>query len=418
MKILFVTASFLKSKDDKILDAVYEFVSSFEQKGHEGMVVSAHCPGIPREDVINGIRVKRFVYFYPEKLEKLAYGVGIPSNIRESNLAKIQIIPYVLCCMNKVREAINEFKPDVVHAIWAFPQGTACALLKKLKPFPLVVSVVGSEAYLAKRFHFPSLVSFAANSADTVTANSIASKNAAIRCGVKNKDFEIIYWGIDKKRFNPKVSRTELRKRLKLGNRKIILTVAKLIEKKGVRYLIQAMPAVLKKFPDAKLVIGGDGPQKEELQQLAKNLNLQNSVIFLGWVSMDDLPICYRAADVFVLAAATDELGVPEGGQALVTKQAMASGTAVISTNIGGIPDLVKNNKTGLLVEEKNPEQLGEAIIRILGDKKLRQNLIRNAHKLVEREATWDVIIEKYIKLYSRVIKKQGRLPAHKGGAE
>ncbi len=233
---------------------------------------------------------------------------------------------------------------------------------------------------------------------------------------MKNKNFEIIYCGIDKKRFNPGVSRTELRRRLKLGNGKMILTVAKLIEKKGVRYLIQAMPAVLKKIPDAKLVIGGDGPQMQELQQLAKSLNLQNRVIFLGWVSMEDLPLCYRAADVFVLAAATDELGVPEGGQALVTKQAMASGTAVISTDIGGIPDLVRNNKTGLLVEEKNPGQLGEAIIRILTDKKLRQNLIRNAQELVQREATWDVIIEKYIKLYSGVISKQSRLQVPKGG--
>ncbi|MFH1257096.1 MAG: glycosyltransferase family 4 protein [Candidatus Diapherotrites archaeon] len=395
----------MRSKDDKILDFVFEFTRTFREKGHEVMVVAAHEAGIPLEDEIEGVKVKRFVYFYPKKHQKLAYGAGIPENIRRSTLAKIQALPFFLSGANTVRKAINEFKPDVVNAIWAFPQGAMCSFLKKFKKFPLVVSLVGSEAYLAKKFHIPWVVSFAANNAEEVVTNSKASGNAAKECGVK-KEMEIIFWGIDDKRFTPEKNGKEIIERFKLQGKKVVLTIARLIQRKGVNYVVEAMPAVLKRHPDAVLVVGGDGPDRKALEAQAKQLGIERNVIFTGWVSMDDLPKYYCAADVFVLAAATDEFGVPEGGQGLVTKQAMASNCPVVTTNIGGIPDLTVNGDTGMLVEEKNPQQLAEAINRVLEDKALRKKIVEGGFRAVKERAVWNATAEKYLKVYEKAAKE------------
>ena len=134
-------------------------------------------------------------------------------------------------------------------------------------------------------------------------------------------------------------------------------------------------------------------------------MNLQNNIIFLGNKAHEELAKYYAACDIFIIPSIVDSHGVAEGGQGLVTKEAMLTGKCVIGANTGGIPDLVINNETGLLVEQKSPAQLSEAIIKLLSDDALRARLSEAGHKMAKEKAAWSGICAEYEEIYRRIKK-------------
>ncbi len=337
MRILVITSTFQKTESDPVTDFVFSWLKEFQKRGHEVKVIAAHCAGVPSSDLLHGIPVERFRYFLPERFEGIAYGHGVIDNLRANPLLALELPFYMAAGTLKVLSEVKKFKPDVVHALWVFPNGFIAAIARKLKKFPLVVSIIGSEAYLAKKFRIPWMVSFPANSADLLVSVSGASINAAKQCGVK-KPVEVVFNGFDSEKFNvsnrlsPKVN--EVRNELGISKKDfLVLCVGRMVERKGQRYVIGAMPEVSKKFPNAKLVFLGKGQDEEKLKALAKELGVEGSIIFAGTRGHDSLPFYYAASDVFVIPSIIDSSGVAEGGQGLVTKEAMASGVAVIGTN-------------------------------------------------------------------------------------
>ncbi|MBI2529681.1 MAG: glycosyltransferase family 4 protein [Candidatus Diapherotrites archaeon] len=405
MKILIVTSSYQKTETDKFTDFMYNMAQEFRRKGHEVLVVAAHYPGLPKRDMLKEIPVERFKYFIPSRFEKLAYDSGMAANMRKSHLAKLQLPLYMVSGTLAVMRAAGKFRPDVVHSLWVFPQGLMCAIAKKFCKFPLVINAIGTEAYLAKKMKMGSMIRFAANTADAVTATSSATANAVKSCGY-NKDIQIIFNGADDALFNPNNSGETIIKEHSLQNKKILLCIGRFNEMKGQRYLIEAMPEVLKKFPETSLLLIGEGPLKEELQSYAKAQNLQSSIIFLGNKAHEELAKYYAACDVFIIPSIVDSHGVAEGGQGLVTKEAMLTGKCVIGADTGGIPDLVINNETGLLVEQKSAGQLSDAIIKLLGDDALRARLAQAGHKMAKEKAAWGGICAEYEEIYKRIIKR------------
>ena len=404
MKILIVTSSYQKTETDKFTDFMYNMAQEFRRKGHEVLVVAAHYPGLPKKDMLKEIPVERFRYFIPSKFEKLAYDSGMAVNMRKSHLAKLQLPLYMLSGTFAVMRAARKFRPDVVHSLWVFPQGLMCAIAKKFCKFPLVINAIGTEAYLAKKMKMGSMIKFAANTADAVTATSSATANAVKSCGY-GKDIQIIFNGADDALFNPGNFGAEIIKEHNLQNKKILLCIGRFNEMKGQRYLIEAMPEVLKKFPETSLLLIGEGPLKEELQKYVQSQNLQNNIIFLGNKAHEELAKYYAACDIFIIPSIVDSHGVAEGGQGLVTKEAMLTGKCVIGANTGGIPDLVINNETGLLVEQKSPAQLSEAIIKLLSDDALRARLSEAGHKMAKEKAAWSGICAEYEEIYRRIKK-------------
>src|SRR3989338_5856854 len=134
------------------------------------------------------------------------------------------------------------------------------------------------------------------------------------------------------------------------------------------------MNEVIKKFPKAKLVIVGDGPEKTNLELLTKKLNLNDNIIFTVKIENKYLPQFYATADLFAGPSIVTKSGDTEG-LGVVFLEALASGTCVVGNNIGGIPDIIENNKTGILVRQKDSKQLANAIIKLLSNPKLRKNL-------------------------------------------
>ena len=178
--------------------------------------------------------------------------------------------------------------------------------------------------------------------------------------------------------------------------------MGRLAEKKGVNYLIESMPIVLKGMHDSKLIIVGDGPEKEKLVELTKTLNLKDNVAFVGSLMNEDLPKYYATADVFVGPSIVTKTGDTEG-LGVVFLEAIASGTCVIGSNVGGIPDIIINNKTGILVEEKNPYQLASAIVNLMENKMLQKKLIKNAISRIKNAYSWDKVAEKFAEVYNKI---------------
>ena len=178
----------------------------------------------------------------------------------------------------------------------------------------------------------------------------------------------------------------------------LILSVGRLIDWKGTKYLITAMKEIIKKIPNAKLVIGGIGPEKENLEKLTEELKLKNNVIFTGYIEDIDLLKYYASSDIFVLPSInlnghTETLGV-------VLLEAMACGTPVIGSNVGGIPDIIKDGYNGFLVSEKSPEDLADKIIELLSNKELAEEFATNGLKTVQEKFSWISVTERFIEVY------------------
>lgn len=174
---------------------------------------------------------------------------------------------------------------------------------------------------------------------------------------------------------------------------KIVVTISRLVKKNGVGDLVQAM-----KFLDENvhLLIIGEGVLKKELVVLENNLGLANRVHFLGNIFHDNLPKYLWASDVFCRPSLSEGLGN-------VFLEAMASGVPIVATNIGGIPDFLKNGETGLFCEVGNPKNISEKIKDIIHNESLKEKLVKNANKLVQEKYSWDLVANKMKNIFETI---------------
>ncbi len=167
----------------------------------------------------------------------------------------------------------------------------------------------------------------------------------------------------------------------------MILFVGQPIPRKGPEYLVQAMKQVIKKFPNVKCVFVGY-KKNNEIENLCHKLGLDKNIEFIGFLDEQEKIDAYKSADVFVLPTLYEGFGI-------VFIEAMASGCPIITTNVAGIPEIVENNKNGLLVEPKNPDKLANAIIKILSNKTMRNKFISNNYKKV-KDFDWNKLVKLY----------------------
>jgi glycosyltransferase involved in cell wall biosynthesis len=143
---------------------------------------------------------------------------------------------------------------------------------------------------------------------------------------------------------------------------------------------------------------------KDDLLTLSRCLHLGSKVIFIDKVPQKELPRMYSSASLFVLSSIVNEKGETEG-LGVVLLEAMACGLPVIGSNVGGIPDIIKDGETGLLTRQKDPDDIAEKIIKLLSDEKLRDKVVENGLNLVKQNFSWEIISDKFLKIYHDVIK-------------
>jgi phosphatidyl-myo-inositol dimannoside synthase len=195
--------------------------------------------------------------------------------------------------------------------------------------------------------------------------------------------------GVDIDTFNPGVDGGVVRKRHDLSDRPVIVCISRLVPRKGQDTLVRAMPQVLKKVPDALLLIVSDGPHRSAIEKLARDLDVTRSVVFAGKIAWEELPPHFAAGDVFAMPCRTRWGGLDVEGLGIVYLEASATGLPVIAGDSGGAPDAVLEGETGYVVSDV--ATLADRLVRLLSDRDAARAMGRAGRAWVEREWRWDL---------------------------
>ncbi|GAA1968942.1 glycosyltransferase family 4 protein [Kitasatospora viridis] len=198
--------------------------------------------------------------------------------------------------------------------------------------------------------------------------------------------------GVDERVFHPGSGGAAVRERLGLTDRPVVVCVSRLVPRKGQDTLIAALPRVLAAEPDAVLLIVGGGPYLPALRRLAERLKVASSVVFTGEVPWSELPAHYGAGDVFAMPCRTRRGGLDVEGLGMVYLEASATGLPVLAGDSGGAPDAVREGETGYVVPGRSPERVAERLVRLLGDRALRERLGAAGRAWVEAEWRWELL--------------------------
>ncbi len=227
---------------------------------------------------------------------------------------------------------------------------------------------------------------------DAVVAVSETIADSLRRSGIRRARVRVIDNGIDLPSFSQ--ARATLAERIPREQKLVVGTVGRLVPQKGLEYFLRAARDVLADFPNAIFAVVGDGPDREKLERLARELGIRESVVFTG--PCTNMPGAYASMDVFALAS-LDE------GMPMAVLEALASRKAVVATSVGAVPRLVIPGETGLLVPPKDVPALQGAILKLLNDASLRARLGNAGEALVRRNHSRDGMAWNYLQLYEQV---------------
>lgn len=282
-------------------------------------------------------------------------------NVKElKNESPFKKIKYITA-IGEIKKLIKEIQPDILHAHYASSYGLIGSLLNY---HPYVISVWGTDIY-----DFPNggiiqnkIIKHNLKNADYIFSTS---KDMARETNkYTDKKVYITPFGVDMEFFKPKEN-------LKSKDNSFIIGTIKTLEKKyGIDYLIKGFKIVKDKNPNLhlKLKIAGSGSQLDNLKELVKELNLQDSVEFLGRIPLNEVSNVFNSFDIAVFPSLRESFGV-------AAVEAQACGIPVIVTSVGGHPEVVINDKTGIIVESENSRQISDAILKLLNDENLRKSM-------------------------------------------
>jgi len=284
---------------------------------------------------------------------------------------------------------------DAIECWQPLPLGLTAWLLKRIYRLPLIVWSHGSDLLRVRRIPGGrAILRWTLSQADRLIANSMATQVQMERLGQDPARIRVIHPPIEHERFHPDVDPTPVRMRHAVGDAPIILTVARLVEKKGIDTMLRALPSVLHAVPELRYLIVGNGPLRLQLQKLAKELGVAKHVLFAGAVEHDspDLPCYYSACDVYVMPSRS----LPSRGEVesfgISYLEAGACGKPVIGGRGGGTSEAVEDGVTGLLVDPLDVNEIADAIVMVLKDEELARRLGKNGRKRAMRAPDWDLL--------------------------
>ena len=389
-RILVLTSTFPRWKDDDDPPFVFELCKRLRAH-YQVYVIAPHCPGSKTEENLSGIYIKRFRYFI-KPWERLAYQGGILSKLKHHPW-QYGLLPFFLMGeLFSLIRLLKKYKFHLIHAHWLIPQGLVASLARlfiKSAP-PIICTSHGSDLFALQGNINKIVKRYIVSNSNAVTVVSNAMHKEVIKLNVGHEKVYVTPMGVDlQNRFIPPKTRNNI------GS---ILFVGRLVEKKGLRYLIEALPLILKRHPKVILRIAGDGPEKDDLKSRCVNLGISDHVRFLGAVKNDLLPALYQSSNVVVFPSVTAE------GFGLVLVEALGCQCAVVVTDIPAFQDIIIDGKTGLVVSQKNIQKIAEKVILLLNDYELGRSMGREGRKFVLKHYDWSIIEQKYVDLIESIV--------------
>ncbi|MCX6719939.1 MAG: glycosyltransferase [Candidatus Staskawiczbacteria bacterium] len=297
----------------------------------------------------------------------------------------------------ELRKIVKNVNPDIFHAHYAGVNGFLASLVR-IHPF--VVTAWGSDVLIAGKSLFKKyFVKYALNKADLVTCDAKHMQSAMVKLGVDSSKIRIIYFGVDVLKFSPGEKNKKLQNKLNIFNCPAVISLRSLEPVYNIETLINAIPLVLKEVPETKFLIAGRGSEAKTLKNLAESLQVLDSIIFIDWITQDELPEYLRTADVYVSTSLSD------AGIASSTAEAMSCGLPPIITDFADNKEWVKNGENGFLMPLKGSKFLAEKINYLLKNPTERVKLGNNARKMIEGKNNYYREMEKMEKLYKSLKK-------------
>ncbi|MBS3165871.1 glycosyltransferase family 4 protein [Candidatus Woesearchaeota archaeon] len=387
-KLLVFTSSFPRWKNDIIPPFVYELSKRLTSK-FDVYVLAPHYTNAKRYEIMGGMKVYRFKYFF-ERYEKLACFGGILPMLKKNKLYFFEVPFFIIAEFFNLKKLVKQIKPDIIHVHWIIPQGFIAMLIKKLTGVPYVVTTHGGDIFGVQGKIPRYIKKITLKNAKYITVVSNAIKREILNKIDSNLDIKVIPMGVDSKLFNPNKKDLSLKKKYNI-NGHFLLFVGRLTEKKGVMYLLEAMPKVIKEFPKTKLMIIGSGELEQKLKKLVQKLKIQNNIIFMGSIQNKELPKYYATADIFIGPSIIAKGGDTEG-LGLTFVEAGLCGCLLIGSDIGGVSDVIIQNN-GLFVKEKDSGDISDKIIKLMKNPMKNKNRTR---KMLINKFDWKIIKEKY----------------------
>jgi len=399
-KLLVLTSTFPRWQNDTDPPFVYE-LSKRLTDCFEVSVLAPHYPGAKTEEIMDEMYIHRFRYFIAP-FERLAGSTGILPTSRHNKLYYGLVPLFLLAQFVSLLLFIRKNRPDLIHAHWIVPQGFFAALVRSVTSIPVVATAHGADIFGLQGRAATALKKFTVKRMDAVTVVSNSLANALTNLAGTDIPLHVLPMGVDSSLFSSNNRNNILKKRWS-SNAPLLLFVGRLTEKKGVDFLIDAMPLVLSEIPAAKLLIVGSGELDGKLRDKVKRLGLEKYIEFTGSIPNSELPQYFATADIFIGPSITTLKGDAEGF-GLTFVEAIMSGCLVIGTKTGGIGDIIQDNETGLLVAEKNPAALAEKIIYAVKHNEEMQRLKKTARVCCLNKYDWPIITERYTGIFEQLL--------------
>jgi glycosyltransferase involved in cell wall biosynthesis len=396
MRSLLVLSSTYPRWDGDTEPAFVHFLCKQLASQYQVIVLAPHHPGALRKEKLEGILIYRFRYFFTFA-ETLAYNGGIISNLRNNGL-KWLLVPFFLASQffHLVLLA-RKYRVLLIHAHWFIPQGLLAVLGRKMlfRNVRVLSTSHGADLFALRGGFLTGLKRYVARHSDHVTVVSNTMKHRLLEMGCDSETISVQPMGVDLRQLFVPDSRVDKRTDL--------IFVGRLVEKKGLATLLEALGRLRTDFPALKLAIVGDGPERQALQVMADKVGLARQVEFAGAVENSQVPGWYQSARIAVIPSVIAADGDQEG-LGLVAVEALGCGCATVVSDLPALSDVVKDGENGLVFRAGDAGDLATKIRRILDNRELYEQLVRNSSRSVCDRFDWRVVGKSYIEIIERCI--------------
>ena len=383
MKICFVSPIYPIKSDPRLGIFVHEQAKYLSKEGQEVCVLTLGRKDDGPYDVIDGVKIYR---------------------VRLYDLFLIKNFLLFHSVLTKLIALDRKYNFDIINSHFVGPLAGFVGIIAKSIGKPFIITPYGIGVVPKNKFNNMLTRIYLGFTSKIVCVSNYVAKLTS-QYAPKNKII-VINLGVDAKKLQPKEDIKSFKRRLRLKNEKVLLSICGLVERKGIHIVLKSLPEVVRLHPKIKYFIIGKGPEKERLKKLAKKLNLEKYVVFFDYVLPEDLANFYKICDIFVLMSKTIKEMSGVEGLGMVYLEASYCGKPVIGGKSGGTGDAIVDGVTGYRIEPTNVKKLSETILSLLRDDSLRKKLGTNGKRMVKTRFLGIHNAAKLINVYKSLVDK------------
>jgi glycosyltransferase involved in cell wall biosynthesis len=393
MRVCMITTTYPRFVDDAAAPFIADIAEGIAALGHRVDVILPYHPQL-RDTERNGVSLHPYHVPGDRKQPIWGYAQSMQADVKLKKKA-LALAPFAAySAFRCASEVVSRKGCDLVHAHWVLPNGYVAAKVAKKFKLPLVISLHGSDMFLARKSKFFGLLAGRIlRKAAMVTACSPDLQEQAAQ--ISGRPVRLLEYGVNIEQFQPSASSAPIPYS--------IFTAGRLVYKKGFLQLLDAFAKVHNYYPDSTLTIAGSGPLLAKLQEHTRFLGLQESIKFPGNIDRRRLPDSFASSDVVAVPSVTDEMGNRDG-LPNVFLEALSAGSAIVATDIPGIQNVAQHNREALIVTAGDVDTLCDAILLLFQNPDVKERLRRAARERAVAELSWDVKCKEFEQIYRQVL--------------